>query len=303
VAVVKILVSAAGGPTGAALVQAFLARGHQVIAADPSPYAVGRLLARDGGVAAPPVHDEDAILDFYKQYAYGVDAAIPLLVDEIPAVIKSGIPYWGCDDIATAVCDDKWAFAMACLTAGIPHPATHLVPPREDGDWVLKPIRGKGSRHTYRFPHAATIAALNAAMTEPMLIQEAALGQEWEFDGFADDGEILGGTYYYKRRMGGGQTMSAETRDIAEVWPLLVQASSVFRLNGPLNIGGFIHDDEPTLLEVNTRFSHNFRIAEAAGANPLTFWERWMAGRPADLDLLDSRPGVRFERLWSHVAA
>ena len=301
----RVLVTAAGATNGTALVKSLLQRGHEVVAADPSPYAPGRLLCRNGGVTSPWATEPEKLLAFHTTMATQVDAAMLQTTAEMPYARQAGLPFWGCSDEAIDVCEDKLAFSTALAELGIPHTLTMDTAPASEGPWIIKPRWGEGSRRTGVFRNLATCEAVFAEWSEdePMITQAVLTGQEWEVDVFAEEGYLLGGVAFIKHRMKGGTTVAAETIPLDSVREIVEATVAGLTLNGPLNIGGFITDSGPVMLEVNPRFSHGYLIGEASGANPIEFWTRWMQGRYLDLDLLDSRPGVRFERYWTHAVA
>lgn len=298
----RVLVTAAGATNGTALVKSLLERGHEVVAADPSPFAPGRLLSRDGGVDSPWATDQKALADFHQYWARNVDAGMLQTTREMPVARAAGLNFWGCDDDTMLLCEDKYEFSRAVDALGIKHPVTVDTEP-DSGDWILKPRWGEGSRHTYLFSTPAACKAVFSEVSEiePMIAQRVVTGVEWEVDVYADRGYLLGGVAFKKHRMKGGTTVAAETIPLDTVRETLEQLIDGLGLNGPLNIGGFLTPDGPVILEVNPRFSHGYLIGEAAGANPIEFWTRWMQNQPVDVDLLESRPGIRFERFWTHA--
>jgi carbamoylphosphate synthase large subunit len=297
----SILVTGAGSITGTALVRSLMDRGHRVIAADPSKFAVGRQLA-DESLNMPWASDAESVTEFYEILAPEVSLGILVTTTEIPIARKAGLPMWACSDKAVEVCEDKLEFAHVLKSAGVPHPTTSIEPIEGIGPWVVKPQQGEGSRNTFVVTKSKTVESLLEEFNsiEPMIVQPVLTGPEWETDVFAHQGELLGGVAFFKHRIKGGTTVQAETFDLNHVQDIVSETVKILKLDGPLNIGGFLTADGPVLLEVNPRFSHGYLIAEAAGGNPIEFFTRWMAGRPLSLDLLNCRSGVRFDRYWTH---
>jgi carbamoyl-phosphate synthase large subunit len=299
-ACLTVLVTGAGSQTGTALVRSLVDRGHYVIGADPSPYAVGRQMAHRS--EAMPWANDPEIGGWYRGWHSSVDAAVLVTTAEIWAVFEAGLPTWACSPEAVDVCEDKLTFATAMAVAGIPHPTTADGVLAGVGPWIVKPRWGEGSKDTFRVDRQATVAALVEEFPH-MIVQPVLPGLEWEVDVFARDGDVAGGVAFWKHRIKGGTTVAAETFDLDLVRPTVRRVVAACGLDGPLNIGGFYHEGVTTILEVNPRFSHGYLIAEAAGGNPLEYFMRVVTGQPADVRLLDCRPGVRFDRFWRHQVA
>jgi hypothetical protein len=298
----KVLVTGAGSPTGVAVIRSLKLAGHDVLACDPNPFAPGAILAGKRSVcpwASEPSDWQDWALEAAEQYQ--PDAAVVTIVAELAAA-RDILPFWGASALATDQTVDKMLFSKVLVDHGVPTIDTAwTLRGTKGGRYVVKPSRGEGSRNTF-VDVDAELAALLLRKFPTMIVQPMVIGREWEADVFASGGELLGGVAYWKDRMNGGVTWAATTFELDVVWDLLADTIAACDLDGPLNIGGFSTADGHIMCEVNGRFSHNFRIGQSAGADPMRFYLDFLLGHNPDPAMLAARPGVRFERYLSETA-
>ncbi len=154
----RVLVTGAGGAAGVAVLVALRGAGHDTVAVDADPDAVGlRLAARRATVPrSDDVGFGDALLGVVDSTR--PDVLITTVAEEVcalhalaDALQGRGVATWLPPVHSVAVCLDKWKFARVLADAGVPTPATGLgdgagVP----GPWIVKPRFGRGSRDVYR---------------------------------------------------------------------------------------------------------------------------------------------------------
>lgn len=307
-----VLVTGAGGPAGIAVVRRLVALGHSVVAADADPSAAGCALA-GRAVTVPPadhVRFVDALLGVCA--AYGVDALISTVAEELPALAAAadrlaaaGVATWFPDPGAVELCCDKGAFARRMRAAGVPHPATATrVPELEDvpGPWVVKPRAGRGSRGVRLLDDSAEVVGALAA--DPDLIAQTRLpGAEFTADALvARDGRLVTVVPRFREETKAGISTKGSTFASEAVTDVVAAALAAVRLTGPANVQGFLADDgSATVVEINPRFSGGLPLTLAAGADVVSAYLGGIRDAGAELPPLWFRPGVRMSRYFAET--
>lgn len=296
----NVLVTGAGSPTGVGVMRSLRKRDDvRIIGVDPNLWTGAEMFA-DAWERCPWGSDPN-FETFLGSVAdkYSIDVAFVTITSEIQAAHNLRLPFWGCSPEAVELTEDKWLFARQMRCGNIPHPRTfNKIPETGGGPWVIKPVRGEGSKDTFVAKTRTLMAALKQEYPDS-IIQDKLSGSEWEVDVFAHDGGLLGGVAFVKHRMKGGITMKVETIPLETVAEEVERTIAVCELEGPLNIGGFLTATGNQILEVNARFSHGFLIGEAAGAQPMDFYINFVLNGTVDRTCLQTVAGVRFERFYT----
>ncbi|MGY1813023.1 ATP-grasp domain-containing protein [Blastococcus sp. SYSU D00820] len=307
-----VLVTGAGGPAGIAVVRRLVALGHRVVGVDADPAATGCALATAGAIVprADHVHFVDALVAV--ALAHGVDALIPTVAEELPALTagagqlaRAGVATWLADPAAVETCCDKAAFARALRAAGVPHPATTDTPAglvEVPGPWVVKPRTGRGSRGL-RLLDTRT-AVVEALRAEPSLIAQTRLpGREFTADALVGrDGEVLTVVPRWREEVKAGISVKGSTFDSTTVTNVVAGALEAVGLTGPANVQGFVGEDgRATVVEINPRFSGGLPLTLAAGADVVSAYLEGIRHPERRLGHLYFTPGVRMRRYFAEV--
>lgn len=307
-----VLVTGSGGPAGIAVIRRLVALGHRVVAADADSAAAGGYLASRRVVLPRADHPRflDAVLG--AAAAYGVDALISTVAEELPALAvgshrlaDAGIGTWLPDPAAVDLCCDKAAFARRMQWAGIAHPATadttfglRDVP----GPWVVKPRTGRGSRGVALLDRPDDVVAAFGA--DPSLIVQTRLeGREFTADALVDrSGEVLTVVPRWRDETKAGISVKGTTFASEAVTDLARAALTAVGLTGPANVQGFVADDgTATLVEINPRFSGGLPLTLAAGADVVSAYLTGVRDPGAVLPQLWFTPGVRMSRYFAET--
>lgn len=306
----RVLVTGAGGAAGVAVIQALSARAVPTVAVDADPAAVGLRLADDRSVV-PPAHHPDfaeAVADIAART--GAGALVATVAEELPALARAtdrlaaaGLATWLPDPAAVDRCLDKWCFAQVAAHAGVPVPPTALGDAGDvPGPWIVKPRRGRGSRHVTAADDAAELAAALVLVPDP-IVQTRAGGREFTADALVARGGALAGLVArWRLDTKGGISTRGETFVHPAVTEHVTAVLDAVGLEGPANVQGFVDEDGTVLLtEVNPRFSGGLPLSLAAGADLVGEYLRGIAGLPLRPDRLRATPGVRMYRHFAEI--
>lgn len=307
-----VLVTGSGGPAGIAVIRRLVALGHRVVAADSDSAAAGGFLASRRVVLPRADHPRflDAVLG--AAAAYGVDALISTVAEELPALAvgaarlaDAGIGTWLPDPAAVELCCDKAAFARRMDRAGIPQPATaaDVLGLRDvPGPWVVKPRAGRGSRGVQLLDRPDDVAT--AMDADPYLIVQTRLsGREFTADALVDrSGDVLTVVPRWRDETKAGISVKGTTFESEAVTDLARAALTAVGLTGPANVQGFVADDgRAAIVEINPRFSGGLPLTLAAGADVVSAYLAGVRDPSAQLPQLWFTPGVRMSRYFAET--
>jgi carbamoyl-phosphate synthase large subunit len=305
-------VTGSGGPAGIAVIRRLVALGHRVVAADADPTAAGGALAPVSVTVPPGDHPRflDALLG--AAAAYGVDALIGTVAEELPPLragvdrlTAAGVATWLPDLTAVDLCCDKGAFADRMREAGVAHPPTATTPGdagRLPGPWIVKPRAGRGSRGLQLLDDAtAVIAAMSA--DAGLIAQTRLPGREFTADALvARDGTLLTVVPRWRDETKAGISVKGTTFTSEAVTDLAGAALAAVGLTGPANVQGFVADDgTATVVEINPRFSGGLPLTLAAGADVVSAYLAGIRDPQAELPFLWFTPGVRMSRYFAET--
>jgi carbamoyl-phosphate synthase large subunit len=304
-----VLVTGTGGAAGVAVLRA-LAGHRPVVAADCEPSAVGLHLVSETGVL-PRGDDPEFARQLAKLAARsGATALVCTVAEEIPALhagapllAEVGLRTWLPSARAVATCTDKWAFAGACVAAGVPIPVTGLatvdgVP----GPWIVKPRFGRGSRDIYRVDSIGEARWAMRRVPDP-IVQTRLSGPEFTVDVLVDrSGRLAGAAPRWRLETKAGISTRGRTFTAPALGCAVAHLVDALGLTGPANVQGFlIGPDKFAFTEVNPRFSGGLPLSLAAGADFVGEYLRGLEGRPVRRQRLVARPGVTMVRHLTEV--
>ncbi|WP_436530929.1 ATP-grasp domain-containing protein [Actinoplanes sp. HUAS TT8] len=305
-----IAVTGAGGPAGVAVIRALQDAGHDVLALDANPDAVGlRLTAR---AAVLPRADQPgyaaALLALIAEHR---PAALVGTVAEEYAALNPLTPHLA--ELGTRtwlpqhadLCLDKIAFAATLHHAGVPHPVTawtaetmYQVP----GPWVVKPARGRGSRDVVLVDDPRDLAHAFASVPGA-IVQTRLTGREFTADALIDrDGRMVACVPRWRDETRGGISVQGTTFASLAVTEVVAATLRAVAHSGPANVQGFVSEHgEVTIVEVNPRFSGGLPLTLAAGADVVNTYVQGILNPEAVLPSLGFRENLRMARHFAEV--
>jgi carbamoyl-phosphate synthase large subunit len=307
---VRVLVTGAGGPAGVAVIRSLKQHGHQVVAVDANPLAVGLRLADERHVV-PLRTDPQYVAAVLRVATVGNVQALLCTVAEEYEVLVPATEYLEEAGIHTLMpalaavrsCTDKWAFHRRISASGLPVPATNLgtdegVP----GPWVVKPRHGRGSRDVVVATTRTQLASALRTVPDP-IVQTELTGREFTCDTLVDaSGTLVAAVPRWRIDTRGGISTVGETFHDDEVVNVVGLVLKAVELTGPANVQGFVSEDGRVVVhEVNPRFSGGLPLSLAAGADLVEEYLRGVMGLPIRAERLFARPGVTMMRYFCEV--
>ena len=305
-----VLVTGAGGPAGTGVVRWLRAAGHHVVAADADPMGVGLRLADESAVIRR--HDDPDYVRSVCEAARTTRASVlvPTVAEELLPLAAgrdllegAGLSFFLPEPDAVLDCVDKWRFAKVAQAAGVSVPATNIgsadgVP----GPWVVKPRRGRGSRHVVFADDETGLRYALSEVPEP-IVQTRVDGREFTADLLiAPSGDLAGVVPRWRLETRGG--ISSKGRTFLDPGLILDVAHlmEAIGLRGPANVQGFVGEDGAArFIEVNPRFSGGLPLSLAAGADLVGEYVRAARGQSVRPERCSFRPGVVMLRFFEDV--
>lgn len=302
------MVTGAGGPAGVAVLEELRRLGHVTIAVDADPDSAGAAFA--DAVEQVPLASDSAFVDelAWTGFRHGVDSVIMTTVEELAAVSAGvallrdhHISSWVPDLDALSCCVDKLRFAQVMCEAGIASPSTSLPCERPaPGPWVVKPRRGRGSRHVLLVDDARDLDAA-CRLVPDAIVQARCLGREFTADCLVDRaGRVRAVVPRWRTETRGGISTKGTTFHAPNVDDVVRQVLRAVQLTGSSNVQGMVdHDGRVCIIEVNPRFSGGLPLSLAAGADLVGQHLAGLHDEPIDDTRLTYRSGVSMVRWFA----
>jgi carbamoyl-phosphate synthase large subunit len=258
--------------------------GGLVLASDADPLAVGLRLA-DGCVDLPRQDDlcfEAALLAACQ--GRRIDLIIPTRDAELmwfaarrEKLAAMGVTVMVAPPTVIAVCQDKLAFADACVANGFAVAEVLRDPARARFPVFARPRRGAGGRGARRIDDAAALTSLTPF--SDFIVQAFVDAPEYTIDLFADlAGQVLTVVPRERLRIAAGESVVGVT---VEAPPLVARAAALaatLGLVGHNTLQCFWDGGEPRWIEINPRFGGGAALGFAAGADTPSLIVRLAAG-------------------------
>lgn len=287
-AAITVVVTAVGAIIGQGIVASLRKSGLSVriIGVDRDPNGIGRHFC--DAFFAKPHCDEDSpdYLAFWASLLEheAVDLVLPGLELDVlffsrnrSAFSESRSRIVLNDAALTELAQDKWTFAEALKTHGLP-----VIPGCLAATWddcvaelgapplLLKPRQGNGSRGIAVLRDADDFAYLSRKSKDAFLIQKFVGSDDQEFTVGAfglGDGKTLPPIIFRRKLSVAGNTQYAEVVDHPVLAAAVEQLAAIFKPVGPTNYQFRMAGDVPYLLEINPRFSSSTSLRAAFGYN------------------------------------
>jgi carbamoyl-phosphate synthase large subunit len=275
----------------------------RVLATDVNPWSPGVHLA-DAAYEVPlstaPDY-VDAVLDVCERES--VDVVIPTIDDELPVfaasrrrfeghgvkVIVSSLP-------ATEICNDKVRTCDVLRAAGVSAAASYVpstLPEAVGPPLFVKPRYGRGSVGAFRAHTPRELEFFLDYVPDPC-IQELLEGPEFTLDVFCDwDGRVVSVVPRERVVIRSGVIDRGRTVNDGRLLALGEACAQAIPFVGPINIQCRVHRGEPTVFEINPRFSGGIGLTIRAGANFPAWVVQMVLGRR-----LPRMMGAFADNLW-----
>ncbi|MDC8437830.1 MAG: ATP-grasp domain-containing protein [Candidatus Nitrosotenuis sp.] len=260
---------------------------YNILAADMSPQAAGIYRCSKAFLISAPSEPDygDRIVQICREN--GVDAVFAGTDEELLplALLKDRIKKESGATVITNPVDvimmasDKWATyeyltknRLSCAQSSLPESKDEFVG-KFGYPIVVKPRQGYGSLHFYVVHNndelQRAISTIEAAGWQPIL-QEYLGGTDNEFtSGITVDvnGAAVMSSISMKKTLKNGQTYKAFIDDFDSVRSSAREVALKVGAVGPVNVQAKLVDGDPTVFEINARFSATCPIRAAAGIN------------------------------------
>jgi len=309
-----ILRTAAGSPVAPFVIRALQSIPDiRVVAVDADPLSCGFHFA-DAHHVVPPVSDPgflEAMLDVCRKER--IDLVFPDLDEELLLLARSrqafealGTRVLLSHPDAIETCLDKYETYRFFRRTSIPTPETQLPSdlggnPRWSWPRIVKPRRGRGSRHVYRVTGEAELSFFLSYVEDP-LVQEYVAGTEYSIDTLSD----LGGGFVYaaiRERITTDSGISIKGRTVAhpDIEAHAKRAVEAVGLVGPACLQ-CIEDGagHVKFIEINPRIGGSAVLSMAAGAPLVSDAVRLVRSEPL-VGLSEYRTGLLMLRHWAEI--
>lgn len=276
-----VLLTGAGGSGTVDIIRSLKASGrYRIVALDASFYSRGFSLA-DAGYVVPFATDRQFVTSLEQIYAKEhPNFVIPLVDEEIPhfhALAKKLGPQ-GPQVVAPRreFCEatlDKWKTYSLLHEAGIPTPETHLASEVSGSLFpaVVKPRDGRGSREVAYLNGPKDLKKFlqeRCRTADHYVVQRQAVGTEYTVSVVvALSGEVLA-VVPKEVLIKKGITQVGATRQHAGIDTLCRSIQTKLKADGPFNVQLILErGDQPTVIEINPRYSTTVALTLASGIN------------------------------------
>jgi carbamoyl-phosphate synthase large subunit len=264
--------------------RALAASGGTVLASDADPLAVGLRLA-DGAVVLPLQADacfEGALIAACRDHRVSLiaptrDAELPWFAARHEKLAAAGVTVMVAAPAVIAVCQDKLAFADACVANGFSVAEVLRDPARARFPLFARPRRGAGGEGAARIEDAGALARLSPF--GDFIVQTFMDAPEYTIDLFSDfDGRVLTVVPRRRLRVAAGESVVGVTVEAPALIARAAALAGALGLVGHNTLQCFWDGGEPRWIEVNPRFGGGAALGFAAGADTPSLLVRLAAG-------------------------
>lgn len=259
-----ILTEASGSRTSAYLIKAIQKAGHFSVGSDIDSDCFGRFIADDFVVV--PRHGDDELWTIINKRLVekGIDLVIPSFDETLlgwaerrETLQNGGTTVVVSPPDAVSVFVDKWKSYQFFRDVSVPTVATSL----NQEYPLVKPRFGRGGS-------GVKIADKPVPM-DGMISQEVASGREFTVDVLCTpESEPLYIVPRYRETVVGGKSLDSQVFHSPEIDKYVHRICAESKLQGPINIQGFLGDDESLVfIEVNPRIAGGMALGFAATEN------------------------------------
>jgi carbamoyl-phosphate synthase large subunit len=200
-----------------------------------------------------------------------IDDELPLFGAHAESLLEMGVRVAVSGAQTGTICNDKFKTVEFLAGKGFRVPRTWLPHELEYEDLqyplFLKPRRGRGSVGAYFIQNERELRFFLDYVSGPV-VQEYLPGREFTLDVLADfEGNVISVVPRERIVVRSGVTDRGQTWNNPAMMDLGVRVAKALEIRGPANIQLKWYENQPTVFEVNPRFSGGINLTIAAGAD------------------------------------
>ncbi len=199
-----------------------------------------------------------------------IDEELPLFGAAVPRFAARGVRVAVSPEETSRICNDKYETCQRLRQHGIPAAASYLpgtLPPVPTLPMFVKPRGGRGSIGAFVARTPDELAFFTRYVEDPV-IQDYLVGPEFTIDLMCDfDGRPLSVVPRERVVIRAGVIDRGRTVLDPALIDTALECARAFRFHGPVNVQCRVVDGEPTVFEINPRFSGGIPLTIAAGAD------------------------------------
>lgn len=285
----RLLVTAISGDVAVGILHSLSGCGYQLYGCDVGEYPTGIDLVSKC-VRVPYAKEEGYISELLQAcQAQQIQGLLPVNEEEI-AVLDRHRQFFKEANIQLIMnhsfilntCLDKYACMQELAAIGVLTPATAFPKdlPVGEGEYILKPRYGCGSKFLKRANSAEEARQIQAAYGNPLVAQEYLPDESEEYTmGVFSDGETTR-CITFRRRLSHGYTTFVELVQNEEMEQIGRTVAEAWRLRGSINIQMRRKKGKAYVFEINPRLSGTTHFRALLGFNDAYWWCETAFGRP-----------------------
>ena len=285
----RLLVSAISGNVATGILRSLQGHDYRLYGCDVGEYPAGMDLVSDWFRVPYAVEDiyipallEECEKRDIRTMIPANETEIMILNDHRETFEKAGIRLIMNAPFILNTCMDKLTCMRELEKIGVPVPRSARPEelPEGDGDYILKPCFGCGSKFLKRVDSRETALREEAKFGQPLVAQEFLPEDEGEFTMgvFSDGSETR--CIVFRRKLSHGYSSFVELVHRPEMEAISRTVAEAWRLRGSINLQMRVVGGVPYIFEINPRLSGTAHFRAMLGFNDALWWCETALGRP-----------------------
>lgn len=283
------LVTAISGNVATGILRSIIGYDYNVYGCDVGEYPAGMDLVKDW-FRVPYAIDKQYTSELIEQCKkHEIQAIIPANESELIVIDQhrkefedAGILLVMNHSYIIQTCLDKYKCMKELAAIGVPVPQTFMPNdlPDGEGDYIIKPCFGCGSKFLKRVGCAAHAKDEERHFGNPLVAQEYLPDDDGEFTmGVFSDGKETR-CIVFKRKLTHGYSAFVELIQDERMDAIAHTVAREWSLNGSINLQMRIKNGIPHVFEINPRLSGTTHFRSLLGFNDAMWWCETAAGNP-----------------------
>ncbi|HYK89521.1 MAG TPA: ATP-grasp domain-containing protein [Acidobacteriota bacterium] len=200
-----------------------------------------------------------------------IDDELPIFGSHAESFLATGVRVAISSHDTCTICNDKYLTAQFLSEHAIPCARTwtpeQLDIPNLTYPLFLKPRSGRGSVGAHPVDNERQLRYFLDEVPDPV-VQEYLPGREFTIDLLADfNSKVISAVPRERLVIRSGVTDRGQTLNHPGMIQLAVRVAEALQIRGPANVQVKLKDDQPTVFEINPRFSGGIPLTIASGAD------------------------------------